>query len=78
MVYYFVKTNLEHRHINLDLATVKCCSEIFEVTDLKKIARKISFVKAWMIIQVTDFMKTCYIRSHHYMKKALFLAETLF
>jgi len=78
MVYYFVKTNLEHRHINLDLATVKCCSEIFEVTDLKKMAKKITFVKAWKIIQVTDFMKTCHILSRHYTMKALFLAGTMF
>jgi len=83
MVYYFVKTTLEHRHINLDLATCdyhffKCCSEGFEVTDLKMISRKITFVTSWMMTQVTDFIKTCYKRSPHDVMKALFLTGSMF
>lgn len=65
MAHYFVKSTLEHPHIYSGLATgdynlSKSCSEIFEVTDLKMIARRITFVTPWMLTQVTDFIKTCY------------------
>jgi hypothetical protein len=60
------------------LSFFKCCSEIFEVTDLKKIAKKITFVTSLMVTQVTDFIKMCYKSSPHDMVKALFLAGNMF